>query len=266
MKPKFLYHYTSIDSLAMILSSQKLRFNSLALVDDLVEGKSKDFRFIGNYFLISSWTDLEKESLPFWNMYTPNMKGVRLKMPSDMFNEYQISTNGVYGLQPGIYNSIVPQQETFNSNYWIVPTQHKYLFQVEYTDDNEKLYPQIKTISGNEFTINLNKIGTYKSTHWRFQSEWRFIIKAFPNTSSEPAYKNKSASNLLSDSLYSMRKGDNLPFNDYYVSLNELKFKEMEILLGPKHNSADRIIVESLIKQYNPNCNLLISDLHRKIK
>jgi len=41
MKPDYLYHYTSIESLAMILSTKKIRFNSLVHVDDLVEGKCK---------------------------------------------------------------------------------------------------------------------------------------------------------------------------------------------------------------------------------
>ncbi len=266
MKPDYLYHYTSIESLAMILSTKKIRFNSLVHVDDLVEGKCKDFRYIGNYFFISSWTDMEKESLPFWNMYTPAMKGVRIRMPSDLFNHYLITTNGIPGLQNGFFNSIVPQEETFQSSYWVVPTQNEYLFKVDYTDESDKLYPQIETISGDTFTISLNKIGSYKSKHWAFQSEWRYIIKILPNISKEPAYINSPESNMLSDSLFSMRKGDRLPFTDYFVNINDAKFKEMEILMGPKHTEADRLIVDSLINNYNPGVSLQISDLYRKIK
>lgn len=265
MKPKYLYHYTSIDSLAMILSTKKIRFNALNQVDDLSEGKCKDYRFIGNYFFISSWTDIERESLPFWNMYTPVMKGVRIKMPTSLFNENPIFTNEKQGLSVGFYKSIIPQDETFQSTYWIVPTQNEFLSKVEYTDDSNKLYPTIRTISGDKFTISLNKIGSYKSMHWEFQSEWRFIIKIFPITSKAPTLNN-SESDMISDSLYSIQKGDKLPFSDYYVNINELKFKEMEILLGPKHSIADRIIVESLISKYNPEAKLDISDLHRKIK
>lgn len=32
--PEFLYHYTSIDSLALILKNRTIRFNSLINVDD----------------------------------------------------------------------------------------------------------------------------------------------------------------------------------------------------------------------------------------
>ena len=54
MTPKYLYHYTSIEALALILSTKTIRFNSLNQVDDLTEGQSKDLKSIGNYFFISS--------------------------------------------------------------------------------------------------------------------------------------------------------------------------------------------------------------------
>ena len=107
MNPDFLYHYTSIESLAQILSSKTIRFNSLTELDDLTEGKCNDIKSIGSYFFISSWTDIHEESLPFWNMYTPKMKGIRIKMPSDLFNDYLITTNGVKGVKGSFFKSIV---------------------------------------------------------------------------------------------------------------------------------------------------------------
>jgi hypothetical protein len=266
MKPDYLFHYTSIESLAMILSTKKIRFKALNQVDDLTEGKCKDYKFIGDYFFISSWTDIEEESLPFWNMYTPEMKGVRIKMSTDLFNEYPIITHEGYGLAKGNYKSIISQNEIFKETYWIIPTENHYLSKVEYTDDFDKLYPTIETISGDKFTIHLNKIGSYKSTHWKFQSEWRYIIKILPITSKDPINLYKPELDILSDALYSMRKGDRLPLIDYFANINLSKFKDMEVLLGPKHSRADRIIVESLLKNYNPTGRLIISDLSRKIK
>lgn len=83
--PEFLYHYTTIETLAYILSTKKIRFNALTHVDDMMEGKSKDFEHIGQYFLVSCWTNLEEENIPFWNMYSKDMKGVRIKLPSSLF-------------------------------------------------------------------------------------------------------------------------------------------------------------------------------------
>lgn len=87
MQPEFLYHYTSIEALASILKNRTIRFNKLNRVDDVTEGKSHDFDYISEYFFISCWTDLEEESIPFWNMYTPGIKGVRIKLPSSLFNK-----------------------------------------------------------------------------------------------------------------------------------------------------------------------------------
>jgi len=263
MTPDFLYHYTSIESLAMILSTRKIRFNSLTELDDLIEGNCNDIKSIGKYFFVSSWTNIHKESLPFWNMYTPRMKGIRIKMPSDLFNDYLITTNGVKGVKSDFFKSIVPQNETFKDSFWIPPTSERYLIEVEYTDESDKLYPNIYSEHGENFSISLNKIGKFKSEHWTFQSEWRFILQIFPFIQAQETNENFD---LLINSKDSISNGINLPFTDYFVNINESKFKEMEILLGPKHSESDRIIVESLISKYNPTAKLLISNLYKKIK
>ena len=40
--PKYLFHYTTIDTLALILKYKSIRFNSLKNVDDLEEQESAD--------------------------------------------------------------------------------------------------------------------------------------------------------------------------------------------------------------------------------
>lgn len=264
MSPTFLYHYTSIETLIYILKNRTIRFNNLNQVDDLNEGKSEDFRSIGNYFLVSCWTGLEEESIPFWNMYTDKMTGVRIKLPSDLFNTYTIFTNADYGLDPGAINSIVPPDVTFGINHWIVPTHNNFLKKVEYTDDKVKLKPALKTIVGNQFTIHLDKIGIYKATHWAFQSEWRYIIKVFPFASEVQNMNN--GSNLLRESLLSINRGDSVPFSHLDITVNEEKFKQMEIILGPKSSEADKIIVESLVEKFNPTAIVKNSDLKGTIR
>ena len=46
-KPSYLYQYTTIGSLALILKTRSIKFNSLAYVDDLEEMKSGDIDEIG---------------------------------------------------------------------------------------------------------------------------------------------------------------------------------------------------------------------------
>ena len=76
----YLYHYTSIDTLLLILKNKTLAFNSLQNVDDLEEANSEDIEQIGKICYVSCWTNDASESIPMWNMYTPNMQGVRIKL------------------------------------------------------------------------------------------------------------------------------------------------------------------------------------------
>ena len=49
--PKYLYHYTNIDSLALILKNRTIRLNSLDKMDDLQEQMSQDKQNFGSLFL-----------------------------------------------------------------------------------------------------------------------------------------------------------------------------------------------------------------------
>lgn len=40
---KYLYHYTSIETLALILKNRTIRFSSLATVDDIKEVATENF-------------------------------------------------------------------------------------------------------------------------------------------------------------------------------------------------------------------------------
>ena len=91
--PNVLYHYTSISTLAHILESKKIRFNRLDRVDDIEEGKAIDVNNISSFIYVSCWTNKKYESIPLWNMYTPNMKGVRIELPSFPFVFYRKDEN-----------------------------------------------------------------------------------------------------------------------------------------------------------------------------
>ena len=82
---EYLYHYTNLSFLAMILKTKTLRLNSLKNTDDAEEVKTKNSEFLGKYCFVSSWTDDENESIPLWNLYTYNMTGIRIKMCKNPF-------------------------------------------------------------------------------------------------------------------------------------------------------------------------------------
>lgn len=96
-KVEYLYHYTNIYSLALILKSKNIKFNLLRNMDDLEEVKTDGLNNFGKYCFVSSWTSSAEESIPFWHMYTNDMAGARIKMPKDMFKKYDRRNIGKEG-------------------------------------------------------------------------------------------------------------------------------------------------------------------------
>lgn len=84
-----IHHYTSLQTLALILKNQTIRFNRLDLVDDASELDSIP-DFFRSYLFASCWTESEDESIPLWKMYTPNMQGVKISLPKKTFREILI--------------------------------------------------------------------------------------------------------------------------------------------------------------------------------
>ena len=83
--PKYLFHYTSIDKLCLILRNRSLRFTRLDKVNDPEEGLTRHFPSSKFFTYVSCWTSEEKESLLLWKMYSADMKGVRIRLPINMF-------------------------------------------------------------------------------------------------------------------------------------------------------------------------------------
>jgi len=48
-----IYHYTSMESLCLILKNKTLRFSTLSNVDDLDEGMSQEFEYDQQYLFVS---------------------------------------------------------------------------------------------------------------------------------------------------------------------------------------------------------------------
>lgn len=258
--PDYLYHYTSIESLALIMSSRKIRFNCLKYVDDPEENMSADIKEIGKLCLVSCWTDIEEDSLPMWNMYTPNMRGVKLKIKSYPFKEYpatmkegwkMVDTNGEliedFGIKSYLndYISYIDEQKIIRENRAFVIPPAPELIAVEYTHKEDLIKPQI--VHGDSFDIT--GIGRYKRTCWKFQSEWRYIIIFTPfNAENLGDYKK-------TNDLYAVRK---IPYKEYFLELAENAFEGMEITLGPKVSKAEEVIVDALVEKYQGNYDIKI--------
>lgn len=193
---EYLYHYTNIETLALILHNHTIRFNSLDKMDDLQEKEVADLKNVGQFCYISSWTDDKNESIPMWNMYASLDRGIRIKLPKDPFKIY---TNRAKDLEKvtnfdvkdssneTTSQSIITLAEMFSKGFYTIQAMDKsILYKVEYTDNRDKLYPQLLKKEGEGFSIALGTLGKHKNLHWAFQREWRYILNVLPLNLNQP--------------------------------------------------------------------------------
>lgn len=277
-KPDYLYHYTSIEGLAHILHSRQIRFSRLDLLDDLTEGQSKDHVDWRKYFFVSCWTADAEESIPLWSMYTPSMKGVRIKLPTDMFKKYPLDTSKV----PSFIQladtssappradikimSYLPYDKLHGEDYFVMApcfAEKLWPFPVEYTENEDILNQNLITYDPEkgQSIIRSFEVAKYKKRVWAFQNEWRFRI--YCHNAAPRSMKDKMTTQayfeLMLKELASLEKGVSQEY--FFMELNDDVFDDMNIVLGPKVNASHEIIVESLIKSHCPKANLAKSRL-----
>lgn len=250
--PNYIYHYTQINSLALILANRTIRFSALNKVNDPTEGQSADVGDFGMYLFVSCWTDMEKEHLPLWNMYTTSMRGIRIKLPFPIFPTYE------YRGRQTLFN----EEEMIQETYMILANREPFR-RVIYTNNQEKLKPKsISRIDKNLEGINLDGIGLYKDEIWDFENEIRFFFGIVPKPKTahvNDAFDIGELTKLIDDR-------SPLGFNHFDLKLDNKSFEKMEITLGPKILPGDREIVESLIERYNPTAKIHDSILMARIR
>ena len=144
-----IHHYTTIDTLALILKNKTIRFNRLDKVDDLEENITANGVKIGQYSFVSCWTDDENESIPLWKLYTGTGTGVRISLDHEMFKVYDnnapLSVNGIpFDPRPVYTKTITPIQDYINSEnvvFAVAENELPYIFKkVQYVSDfNENI-------------------------------------------------------------------------------------------------------------------------------
>lgn len=89
-----LYHYTTVESLALILKNRTLRLNPLDKMDDLQEAQSQSRQNYGQFIYVSSWTDMKEESIPMWKMYSSMTSGGANFSSTMPFSNFRFSAKG----------------------------------------------------------------------------------------------------------------------------------------------------------------------------
>lgn len=261
MENEYLYHYTNIETLALILQNHTFRFNSLDKMDDLQEQETADLKNAGQFCYISSWTDDVAESIPMWNMYTSINSGVRIRLKK---NPFKLHENTADELRQVInapitdntngtpLKSLIPFADMFRRNYISAgATPENILHKVKYSADHDKLYPKLVDFDGDKFSIALGRLGKYKNTHWSFQNEWRYILMLFPLNLNQPVETLTQAAQIMGNKI--LQGLEKQPFPFYDMSIDDNAYCEMEITLSPKISAGNKIIVQNLVEKYNPS-------------
>ncbi|MHB1393504.1 MAG: DUF2971 domain-containing protein [Clostridia bacterium] len=236
----FIYHYTTIETLALILSNSSIKFNSLSKVDDMQEAMTKDFGNLSNYIFVSCWTKDKDENIGLWNMYAKNMSGIRIGVNKDFLKPDIVNFGKKYGKVKNITNSEISC------------LSYGFYHEIEYLDDNAfTLIEELKEGEPlKEYVID--KAGMYKKKSWEFQKEVRFILHAITlNTNTDKADRYFYFNSIINQE-------NKTGLDSIYLNFDLMKFNEAEIMIGPKSSEADKIIVESLIYKYIPNFNGMI--------
>lgn len=258
--PEYLYHYTSLDTLALILENRTICFNNLLYVDDIEEAETSDMENFGKYICVSCWTDEKKEMIPMWNLYTPDMHGVRIRLPVFPFVKYQYAVGEFYNKAP--FESYIDYAQLRDEDKGIISPNAPILVPVDYVDDSEKLLPRVRKnctaedvrmfLAGrtSEITVtySFKELGRYKSTDWQFQKEWRYIITFSPMSIHE-----QEAATFETHMEFYRRIEDTEqepPYHRFFLKLRSDAVEQMEVVFGPRMSEAEKILAKALLHKH----------------
>lgn len=258
-----IYHYTTIQSLALILDSKKIRFTRIDCLDDIkeIDGLPEAFKTAA---FVSCWTEDEKENISLWSLYT-QMKGVRISLPREMFNKYLIKA-GDYGNWGYASDTVTPlplekirtDDYVICNPFWLDDGFYK---KITYSDSFVEKRKQLYEENLNR-DINLKAVQNlfiHKDSIWEFQKESRFYLIANPLPPLK-FFKDRETQMLSISTLME----NTLTFID--VDLNETVLENIIVRLSPTCTESDKIIVDSLLKRHTSNGILEYSNLKDTIR
>ena len=273
-----IFHYTTIDNLALILKNRTIRFNRLDNgLDDLQEGSiSSNGVKLGNYGFVSCWTENREESIPLWKLYTDNGVGVRIALEKDMFKDYYYSDiveyNGIRfdAKKSGWKITKTPIEDMFNPDFMVFTLLSSaiddgcFYRAVEYVEDINKKIDKCVTITPisdnlNHIHVQFSEIGRYKNKRWAFEEETRFFLFIIPGMNFEMGSQVTMDFNQHLYDVWTNNIKNTITYYDMHLKDNI--FDDIEITLSPNITVAKRIMVEALKEKYAPKAIIKSSSL-----
>jgi hypothetical protein len=280
MQVEKIYHYTSIDSLALILNSKNIRFARLDTVDDITEAQTHAGINFGKYFFVSCWTQEENKNIAQWKMYGDDMSGIRIELPAYPFRK--IKMESIPGLTTDLNDesfSPLATNELFGGNYFILPTMSSdnnfFCGNVNYVTDVSAHWtkavshtpdPSGRTIQS--LTINsMSDLPRLKNEIWKFQSEYRFLLNVLPM---HPPFVPDGRNSLTEEQMLSIATAmqSNADSGVFHIDIPMASsaLEHMVIRTGPLCTLADLICVEALVEKFAPKAVIESSHLKGVIR
>ncbi|KAB2970349.1 DUF2971 domain-containing protein [Zoogloea sp.] len=252
--PDRLYHYTSIEALAMILSTRKLRFTRLDLVNDPEEAISHDLNISRELVFASCWGGDEEESLPMWKMYTPAKRGVRISLPWDFLSHYRCDEskdihNYVFAL-----NELMPIMRESGSARYTSSVFGPYKMVYTKSDEAHKSSCITEVDKIKKFTVR--DLGTKKKRHWEFEQEWRFKVSG---VQTDAIYDPESDDSKFIEEMFD--SNNHVTTRHVYAPLSEDALQKMHIMIGPSPDPSTEILVNALLRSEGVDAIVMHSNI-----
>lgn len=262
MDQKLIYHYTTIETLALILRNHTIRFSRLDKVDDIEESEFTSGPTnvkLGNYVFASCWTRCEEESIAQWKLYA-GYDGVRIALSeNDVFQTYDITPEFLDSMQSYFKPPFSPVGKDAICNPRINPIMCE---DVVYTDDPFMLAQDAIIDTGTHTDLSSTNAGKYKRKIWEFQKECRFKFIVYPMEANIVEYLGKTEIDLDQKFSISAQGMTNIFLNqpisqEYYdAAMSSTALDHLQVMLGPRTSVAQETIVKALLYQYAPKAIL----------
>ena len=268
ISPSRIFHYTSIKSLELILSTRKIRFSRLDHVDDLREAQSHCGIEFGKYFFVSCWTQDKPESIPQWDRYGEDMRGVRIELPLYPFRRIHIQSGQHWSGVKINGDMLAPLslQECLGPTYFVAPYFFDDFFAgpVDYVPDVGARYAAAvrqTTFDDGQVGVSINesaKLPRLKSVDWEFQSEYRFHLQILPAPSlPEPSDDPQTLSRERAVQMcQAFKSGVDPGINYIDVPLDPVALDDLTVRIGPLCTEDGRARVEAIVSAFAPKARI----------
>lgn len=260
-----VFHYTTLESLALILKSGKIRFTRLDRLDDVTEAQRIAGIDFGKYALVSCWSQEAEDSLPQWHMYASGMSGVRIQLPIKLFADTPyVVPKGFAGIEVnGPYFSPISFEQGLAEQCVVTPVVFfdELAGPIEYVDDVTVAVASHlgsrQDSRGDPISIirTTGRVIRYKASTWKFQSEYRFALAALPTDGFG-----------LSNVVAALRAGVDHGLHHFDVPIDPRAFEHLVVRTGPLCTPGSVACIEALLAKWAPRARLEASPLTGKVR